>query len=165
MLFVAIVSNSCFENVFVAVRVLAHHKLRARFLGSKYVAKAGRCFNSVISLQIDELSNYDRTCTIILVSSFPFYNIFIAPVKLMTVSCPNPLLLLGHETPRKIAVCLLFCSHFVTEIENTKLLFTERSVALIFYCLGSRTRTMVSRNTVGSHSVCNFFIQNNDAQL
>lgn len=75
MLFVAIVSNSCFENVFVAARVLAHHKLRARFLGSKYVAKAGRCFNSVISLQIDELSNYDRTCTIILVSSFPFYNI------------------------------------------------------------------------------------------
>jgi len=134
---------------------------------SKYVAKVGRCFHSVISLQIDELSTYDSPRTIILVSSFVFYKI--------VMSCGSEIndgLLpesftasRGRPWHREQSRGAFFCSQCVPKNVSMKLLFTETSVALIFYCLGSRTRTMVSRNTVGSHSVCNFSIQNNDTQL
>ena len=134
-------------------------------------AKAGRCSNSLMGLQIDELSNYDRTCTIILISSFLSYKLtVITPVKRlsMTVSYPNTLNLLGarHTEKNRRVPCFFFVRSLFQKMRTQmKLLFSETSVALVFYCLGSRTRTMVSLNPVGSHSVCNFFIQNNDAQL
>lgn len=62
-------------------------------------AKAGRCFSSLIALQIDELSNY--ASTIILISSFLSCKLtVITPLKLMTVSYPNTLKLLGHNTEK-----------------------------------------------------------------
>ena len=120
MLFVAMVSSSSFGNIFVAARVLAHHNLRARFLVSKYAAKAGRCFNSVISLRIDELSNYDRICTVILVSSFVFYKTVIATVKLMTISYPNPLQLLRarHTEKNRLRMLAFFSSHCVPKLRT-----------------------------------------------
>ena len=83
-------------------------------------AKVGRCFNSLIALQIDELSNYDRTCTIILISSFLSYKLtVITPVKLMIVSYPNTLKLLGvRHTEKSLGVpCFLF-AQFLPKIEN-----------------------------------------------
>ena len=87
-------------------------------------AKAGRCSNSLMGLQIDELSNYDRTCTIILISSFLSYKLtVITPVKrlLMTVSYPNTLNLLGArhtEKNRRVPCFFFFCSQFVPKNEN-----------------------------------------------
>lgn len=86
-------------------------------------AKAGRCSNSLMGLQIDELSNYDRTCTIILISSFLSYKLtVITPVKrlLMTVSYPSTLNLLGarHTEKNRRVPCFFFCSQFVPKNEN-----------------------------------------------
>ena len=104
-----VATDSCLENIFVAARVLAHRKLRTRFLVSKYAAIAGRCFDSLIGLQIDELTNYDRTFTIIVISSFLFYKLpVITLVKLMTVSSLSTSKLHGHQKPRKIAGCMFF---------------------------------------------------------
>ena len=77
------------------------------------------------------------------------------------ISCKVPDIL-----DSKMALFFFFVRSLFQKMRTQmKLLFSETSVALVFYCLGSRTRTMVSLNPVGSHSVCNFFIQNNDAQL
>lgn len=119
MLFDAIVSSSRFENIFVAARVLAHHNLRAGFFVSKYAAKAGRCFNSVICSHsnklTDELSNYERTCTFsYLLSSI------IAPVKFVKVSYPNPALRAGFSgmAHREKSQGAFFCSQFVPINKN-----------------------------------------------
>lgn len=76
-------------------------------------------FRNVLAFeQIDELSNYDGTCTMILLSSLLFYEIVIAPAKLMKVSYQNPLQLLGHDTPRQIAGCFLLFVILFQKYEN-----------------------------------------------